>query len=270
MKPARVGLIGFGAIGRCLCEYFPRTHELVGVLTRTPLEEGIANELPASVANVQSIDDLLALEPAVIVECAGQAALRQYAETVLNRGLDLIAISTGALADEAFLDRLLTTARRTNTHLRLPAGAIAGIDGLAALARGGLTSVTYTSIKPPAAWRGTLADKVEGFETKAEAIEFFSGDAYAAAREFPRNANIAATVALAGAGFAKTLVRLISDPEATVNTGRIEAQGDFGSLTVEVAGPAAATNPRTSAVTALSIAHVLELTESCRFSERRG
>ena len=37
--------------------------------------------------------------PDLVVECAGQAAVAQYGKAVLERGVDLAVISTGAFAD---------------------------------------------------------------------------------------------------------------------------------------------------------------------------
>ena len=72
-----------------------------------------------------------------------------------------------------------------------------------------------------------------------------------------KNANLAATVALAGLGLQKTQVTLIADPACTNNTGRIEASGRYGTLRVECSNLPAPDNPKTSANTGLSLAHAL-------------
>lgn len=90
-----------------------------------------------------------------------------------------------------------------------------------------------------------------------ERTVIFSGPAAEAAREYPKNANLAATVAFAGLGLQRTMVRLVADPAAEHNTGRINAKGTFGTLTVECVNHPAAGNPKTSASTGLSLAHAL-------------
>ncbi len=144
----------------------------------------------------------------------------------------------------------------------LPAGTTAGIDGLAALRVGGLDRVRYTSIKPPDAWKGTPAETEFNLGGLLQTTVIFGGSAGEAARLYPKNANLAATVALAGAGFDKTEIQLIADPAAKDNRSRIEAQGPFGELRVEMRGLPMPDNPKTSAVTAHSILHAIASRDS--------
>jgi aspartate dehydrogenase len=140
----------------------------------------------------------------------------------------------------------------------LPAGAIAGLDGLAALRRGGLSSVRYIATKPPQAWRGTPAEEVIDLDSLRTSTVVFQGSAAEAARLYPRNANLAATVALAGIGFEETVVELVADPTTDENAGRIEAEGALGRLQLELRGAPMSDNPKTSAITAYSILEAIE------------
>ena len=123
---------------------------------------------------------------------------------------DLMVISTGALADDAVRARLRAAADASGHRMLLPSGAIAGLDGLGALRIGGLTRVTYTSTKPPAAWRGTPAAEEHDLDNLQERRVIFSGAAADAARLYPKNANLAATVALAGLGLHQTQIKLVA------------------------------------------------------------
>ena len=82
------------------------------------------------------------------------------ASRCLRGGIDCLVISVGALADPALFGRLKAAAQDGNSRILLPAGAIGGIDAIAAMRVAGLTSVRYRSRKPPAAWRGSPAEKV--------------------------------------------------------------------------------------------------------------
>ena len=248
----RVALIGYGAIGVVVASEV----EVAAVLVRPARVESARRAL-AGVDVVTLVEEFDRATPDLVVECAGQQALREYGEAVLAGGMDLMVISTGAFADQAFLDRLCAAARQADRSILLPAGATAGLDGLLALREGGLDSVRYISRKPPHAWVGTPAERAFDLEALSEPTVIYSGPAHEAARLYPKNANLAVTIALAGLGLDRTEVDLVADPRLAGNVGRIEASGRLGRLTVEMAGQAAPDNPKTSLVTAYSIVQAL-------------
>lgn len=259
MNPLRIGLIGYGAIGRMVAARLDHRDDprIVGVLVREGRAEGLTGHLPSGAIAVENLEDLLATAPDLVLECAGQEALRAYGVDVLDAGCDLMVIATGALAEPAIRAGFEAAAEAGGSRLLIPAGAIAGLDGLGALKIGGLTRVRYISAKPPHAWRGTVAERILDLSRVTSRTTFFSGSADEAALTFPQNANLACTVALAGAGFDATTVDLVADPALDGNCGRIEAHGAFGTLTVELSGPAMPDNPKTSAITALSLVRAL-------------
>ena len=91
-------------------------------------------------------------------------------------------------------------------------------------------------------------DEVNVREVDGERTVVFEGTARAAALGFPKNANLAAAVALAGLGFDATTVQLVADPAATGNTGQIDAEGAASRLQVVVSGAASTANPKTYAM----------------------
>jgi aspartate dehydrogenase len=239
----RVGMIGYGAIGavahRVLTEQHRQDAEIVGVLVRDP------QRLCASSAAhllVNSLDALLACRPDLIVECAGHAAVDAHAVKVLEAGLDLMLVSIGSLSDAAREQRVVGAARAAHRQLLLPAGAIGGIDWLAAARIAGLTRVTYRSRKPPQAWKGSPAESLLALDSLGTAATFFQGTARAAAHDYPKNANVDATG-----------VELIADPAAGGNIHEIEASGAAGSISVRIDGKPDPHNPRTSMLTAYSV-----------------
>ena len=107
---------------------------------------------------VETLKALLKLKPDVVVEAASQQAVRDWGETILKKGIDLMVIATGAYGDPKLWKKHIKAAEKSGARLRLPSGAIAGLDGLLAMRLGKLERVKYVSIKPPHAWSGTPAE----------------------------------------------------------------------------------------------------------------
>jgi len=258
----RIGLIGLGGIGESILDAWRARplpgYEFAALLVRPhQLQVASLAALPGMLVT-DRLEAFLDAGLSVAIEAAGQNAVRESAISVLQSGSDFFVISTGALADAGFRQQLMAQAEIGSGRLVVPVGATAGLDGLLAMRQDGLIRVTYTSVKPPRAWKGTPAEAQFDLDHMAARTVIFSGPADTAALAYPKNANLAATVALAGLGFAATRVDLVADPAASGNTGRIEAESTHSSLTVIVSGRAAARNPKTSAITGMSVLSALE------------
>jgi aspartate dehydrogenase len=254
----RVGLIGFGAIGRRLAEAIVAGEagrcELGAVLVRHPerIEADTVARLGCTVTGDAA--DFLATRLDLVVEVAGHDALKAYAEDILRQGKDLLLISVGALADPHFEKRLHRAAHDYGQRVYLATGAIAGLDAIAAAAVGGLESVTHSVRKPPA---GLLPpDEVEKAQASGEPRLLYEGPAREAAIRFPENVNVAAAISLAGLGLDKTTVRIVADPTVVRNTHEIEARGQFGELRI-VLQNIPTENPKTGRLTAMSMIKAL-------------
>ncbi len=246
-------LIGHGAIAAEVRQYGARTgaYAVGAVLVRPERVLQVQEEL-GSIPVIGSLDQL-AFQPALAAECASHGALAAYGPPLLRRGIDLAVASIGALADDALARSLEQAAREGKAQLILPAGAVPGIDALNAAMAGGLQHVSYISRKPPSAWRGTPAEQAIDLDALAKATVHYRGSARAAARDYPKNANVAATVALATLGLDQTDVQLIADPAASGNIHEIRASGAFGELHLEIKGRPLASNPKTSSLAAYSM-----------------
>ncbi len=66
-----------------------------------------------------------------MVECAGHAALAEHGAEVLKRGINLVVASVGALARPDLERALREASMAGEAHIRIPSGAIGGLDALA-------------------------------------------------------------------------------------------------------------------------------------------
>lgn len=268
-KKLRFAVLGFGAITeelvRCL-ENLGEMDRLLGVLVRPQRLAEARRKAGGRFAVVESVKALLELEPDIVTECAGHGAMYEFAPTVLEHGIDVLCSSVGALADQGFAAQI-TRAAKPPAQLWIPSGAVAGIDGLLAARTAGLQWVTYTSVKAPLAWNGTPAEAKLVGPARSERTTFFEGSAREAAIHYPKNVNVGATVALAGLGLDRTIVKLVSDPGVSGPLGIVEAGGDFGTFRFEILAYASPRNPKTSLLTAHSV--IMALREGLCFSALR-
>jgi aspartate dehydrogenase len=220
-----VGLIGWGGIARDLVAALKGETgvRIVGALARPGRGDAARAALPG-IEIVETLPQLLARRPAIVAEVAGQ---------------------------------LKAAAKEGMSRLILPAGAIGGVDAIAAMRVAGLSAVRYRSVKPPVAWRGSPAEKVADLDKLKERTVLYTGNAGEAALLYPQNANVAATVALAGLGFDATTVELVADPAAPGNVHEIEVEGAAGKFAIRLQGKPSRSNPKTSALTAMSVARAL-------------
>ncbi|UYN96647.1 MAG: aspartate dehydrogenase [Enhydrobacter sp.] len=255
----KIALIGYGAISQTLFDVFREKKppiDVVGVLVRPGRAKETKRKVGRKAVVVEKLKDLLKLRPDVVVEAASQQAVRDWGEEILKKGFDFMVIATGAYGDPKLWKRHRDVAARSGARLRLPSGAIAGLDGLLAMRLGKLERVKYTSIKPPHAWAGTPAETDFDLPAIKEPTVIFRGSPADAGRLYPKNANLAVTVALCGAGLDHTDIELVADPTLPpgVNANRLDVVSDSGEMTMYRTGRAMPDNPKTGVLTALTMA----------------
>jgi aspartate dehydrogenase len=252
----RVGLIGLGAIGRSIVDLWgalpPGTFSLAAVCVRPTQRQAARLAMPSDTLVCDNISELLAICPHYVIEAAGQSAIASHGDRILRAGSSLYVLSVGSLAHDTLRKSLQDAAHAGKSHVLIPAGALAGFDGLLTMDCDNLHSVKYTSTKPCNAWHGTLASETHELDRLTERTVIFRGNASDAARSFPKNANLAAAVALAGIGFERTQIELVADPNVKGNIGMLEAMSQSSTMTLTVSS-SPSSNPKTSANVGASV-----------------
>jgi aspartate dehydrogenase len=249
----RIGLIGVGAIG----------HEVARILKSedAPIEIVALTRRTTSDANVDRwvhrTDDLIATRPQLVVEAAGHGAVADHVVPILRAGIPVVLASVGALADDHLRGQVMQASQIGKAELILPSGAIGALDYIKTVSQSANLRIRYCSRKPVAAWehelvaRGLTPDKID------REVVLFEGAAREAALSFPQNLNVAMSLALAGPGIENVEVRVMADPKATGNTHEIEIESAAGRAALTFNNTPSPDNPKTSALTALSIVHAM-------------
>ncbi|UYO94012.1 aspartate dehydrogenase [Pollutimonas sp. M17] len=256
MDDIRVGIAGFGAIGRSVARHIAQGIEgirlaAVGVRNpQQPPEFDWGGQAPAFTL----LEDL---EPHcdVVIECAPAHLLPGIATPVLKAGKKVITLSSGALLAHA---ELVDLAKRHKGQILVPSGAILGLDALLGAAEGNIQSVKMTSRKPTRGFVGAPFLEQKGIDVMklTEPTLIFSGTAREAAAGFPANLNVAVSVSLAGVGPDKTVLEVWADPSLERNTHRIEVVSDSALLSMEIQN-IPSENPKTGRITAQSAVALL-------------
>ncbi len=255
----QVGLLGCGTIGTevaaAIDDGTVPGAELIAVFNRSRAPaESLVDSLDSAPTIVDTPSGLNA-EASLVIEAAGQSAVRQHAVDILESGTDLMLMSVGALADTELRRAVLAAADDHGCRLYVPSGAIAGLDAIKAAALADeLTSVSLTTTKPPSGLSGApyIEENEIDLTTLEEPTVVYAGSAREAAAAFPSNINVALALSLASIGPADTDVTIVADPDEGNNVHRIEAIGSAGRIETEVRNVPSPTNPKTSYLAALS------------------
>jgi len=193
----------------------------------------------------------------IVVEAAsGRASFDLTREVLLNKK-DVLVMSIGGLLGKS--EELFAIARKNRAKIILPSGAICGLDGIKSAGIGSVTKVTLTTRKPPKGLRGAPYIIENGIDLDAITNEYviFEGTAQKAVQAFPKNINVSALLSIAGIGAEKTIVKIVTSPEYTVNVHEVEVEGDFGKLLTRTENVPSPQNPKTSFLAPLSAVSAL-------------
>ena len=192
----KIGLLGCGNVGRIIAAHAGGIR-VVAVFDIIP---GRAEDL-AELCHARAYTDFdlfMQEDFSIVVEAASVDAVKLYGEAVLRSGRDIAILSVGALADEEFCERLIDVAREAGQKIRIPSGAIIGLDNL----KIGQISPPEKFLRPPSP--GVARDRCR------ERTEIFKGLAHDCIKH-TQNINVAVALGLAAGRDAD--VELWVDPE---------------------------------------------------------
>jgi aspartate dehydrogenase len=228
----RLLIIGCGSIGTTLAKAVDEIPEIERIYI-TDKSKVCAIHLVEKLHKVKYVDnsdeELLGIIPDIdlVVEAASQEAAKHFIPFFLEHGVDVMMMSVGAFAEDAFKERCFALAK---------------------------TKGALISTKSPKNFSNMEYLKSKGIDIgnlKGPTV-VFEGTAREAATLFPRNMNVSATLSLLGVGFDKTKVKIIFDPNTDKNTHKVIVRGPFGEFVAETKNVPFPKNTSTSYLAALS------------------
>ena len=256
----KIAIVGCGTIGTFVAKRLadnavPRA-TLAGLCD---IAAGKAEALSAGLPGAPPVLQLDELMRAcdMAVEAAAVDAVPDIAKAAFSAGIDILAMSVGALVT---YPELIAKAEAAGRTIHIPSGALAGLDAVRSAAAGTIRSAVLTTRKPPKALAGAPYIEEKGIDLAniREETVLFEGTAAEAIAGFPKNVNVAAALSLAGIGPEKTRVRIIADPTVKNNAHEVVVVGDAGRIVARTENVPSPDNPKTSYLAALSCVAALK------------
>lgn len=246
-----VGIAGLGAIGSAVGRALIKGIDGLEWIAASDITPNDEFDIP-----LVSFDELVE-RCDIIIEALPPKAVPEIAIKAIKAQKTLVLISSCALL---IYPEILDTHNSVHSRIIVPSGALTGIDGVKALKKLGIKNSTIASNKKPSGFSGAPYVEEMGIDLAQikTRTKIFEGNAIEAAKGFPANVNVAATLSLAGIGAENTNVEIWADPEATGNSHAIIVTGEFSTIRATVENMPDPANPKSSMLAAQSIVTVLE------------
>lgn len=229
-----IGIIGYGQIGASLYDQIYTSQMLnFDIAFIYDADENKSKSIPAEV-RIESMDRAAELKTDLIIEAAHPAAVRQYAQQVLQK-TDLMIMSVSAMGDVELETSINSACREYGTHLYIPHGATLGLDGL----KDGIPiweTITITMKKNPKNLNFDAVPDIKAEDIQSKTI-LYDGPTRGILPLYPKNVNSHATLALAILGLDRTRSVLVADPSLDVSIIEIEAVGAGTRIYIERSNP---------------------------------
>ncbi len=231
MTKYKVAIVGCGNIGADICIALQKGDIPAEIVALHDIDISRAQLLKRTFhldAEICDLDTAVQLADFVI-ESAKSTAVEGVIHACIKYRKDCLIMSLSGLLDNL---SLLDEARKNNIRVKIPSGAICGLDGIRSAMEAGLHRVILTTRKHPQALMGApyLIEKNIDLSNIKEPMIVFEGNAFEAGKSFPANINVACALSLYGIGPKDTIVRIIADPNIRENIHEVYAEGAFGKL----------------------------------------
>ncbi|MFH1359603.1 MAG: aspartate dehydrogenase [Candidatus Omnitrophota bacterium] len=261
MKKTHIGIVGCGAIGTGIAKRIQKEWKksfCINALYDIDKEKtcALANKLHRQDIVASTLNSLIK-KCDLIVEAVSSNNIRSIIKPALLAKKSVLVMSIGQMLSAPDLFKL---AEKNKCHLLLPSGAIGGLDAIKAGSLEKISKITLTTRKPPrglANARYVIEKGIDLSHIKKETI-IFEGDVKRAVKYFPRNINVAATLALASRAKNKMKIRIITSPQFKTNSHEIVVEGSFGRLMTRTDNVPCPDNPKTSYLAVLSALQTLK------------
>lgn len=253
----RVGLVGCGTIGSRLalalqqdyrsCARVVALHDVEPKHARVLATQLRSSPRTAVVRGEPAICTLpeLIRRSDLVLEAASPAIAAEVAVRALRAHRKVFIMSVGGLLRDRSWQRM---AAQSRGQVYIPSGALAGLDGVKAMALGRIRRVRLTTSKPPRALASApyVQRKRLNLTRLTQPTLIFQGSPQAVVQGFPQNTNVAAAVTLAsGVPSSRIRIRVVADPTLRRNRHELEVEGDGGRLQCVIESRPS-TNPKTS------------------------
>lgn len=192
----------------------------------------------------------------LVVECVSPSFVSNNAIGILESGISMLILSSGALIDKTFYKKVHHACDLKDVQVYIPSGAVGGIDTIKAV-KTLLKTVTIVTTKSPKALFGAPGFKEYENSIIKEKFTVFEGSAIEAVKLFPSNLNVSATISMAGIGPERTRVKVIADPNLSDNIHEIYVTSEAGDFMFKFQNKPHRTNKKTSFLAILAAIETL-------------
>jgi aspartate dehydrogenase len=199
----------------------------------------------------------------LVIEAASAQLAGPLAAQTLRAGRSVLIMSVGGLLMDERWRRV--AARSTKARLHGPSGALAGLDGVRAMARSRIRRAMLTTRKPGKSFAPLpfLLRRGLNLDALKHPVRVFRGSARWAVQAFPQNINIAAALTLAcGIPASRIRVEIIADPSIKQNMHQFVVEGKAGRIECRIQS-LQSRNPKTSELAILSAEAMLARLFEC-------